>query len=160
MKKISVLFLFAIYVVSVLFTGVAMAQNNCVGATYLNHGVCTACPIGYDYNTTEGKTSVSECQTYCDGGTYIGTKNGLCTDVGAGFWAGAGAVNYGSVGVRGACMFQRQTTENMFLTHYASVPDSGFKKCPFGHFFTKHKFCHIFWIIAKKSPAGDFLFCK
>ena len=52
---------------------VAMAANNCTGATYYDsvNDTCIACPTGYDYNTDSGKTSVTQCQTHCDAGTYV-----------------------------------------------------------------------------------------
>ena len=34
---------------------------------------CTPCPSGYVYNTTNGKTSVDQCQIQCDAGTYVET---------------------------------------------------------------------------------------
>lgn len=56
-------FLAALFIV---FTGIsaAVAANGCTGATYYDaeSDTCVACPAGYDYNTTDGKTSISECQ--------------------------------------------------------------------------------------------------
>jgi len=76
----------------------------CEGATYMNNGICTPCPNGYDANTTAGKTAISECQIHCDGGTYIATANdATCSNVGVGYWAAASTVNYGSVGTHTAC---------------------------------------------------------
>lgn len=45
----------------------------CVGATYMDArlGQCIQCPYGYDYNTDDGKTDVSQCQTKCSGGQYV-----------------------------------------------------------------------------------------
>ena len=53
----------------------------CVGAAYCPGGTYTfsttesqgivACPTGYTYNTTSGKTSESQCQTHCNAGTYV-----------------------------------------------------------------------------------------
>ena len=81
-----------------------LAVSACTGATYMNLGVCVACPTGYDGNTTEGKEAASECQIICPEGTYLATANGTtCTDAGAGYWATGGAVNYGSTSVRNAC---------------------------------------------------------
>ena len=34
---------------------------------------CTPCPSGYTYNTTNGKTSVNQCQIQCNAGTYVAT---------------------------------------------------------------------------------------
>ena len=47
--------------------------NICTGATYSGAGAasCTACPAGYTYNTTSGKTSASQCQIHCNAGTYV-----------------------------------------------------------------------------------------
>ena len=49
------------------------AANNCTGATYYDatNDACVACPAGYDYNTDDGKTSINQCQTHCNGGTYV-----------------------------------------------------------------------------------------
>ena len=51
----------------------------CVGATYNDEtaqAACKACPSGYDYNTTAGKTDISECQIHCNAGTYLSIVNG------------------------------------------------------------------------------------
>ena len=45
---------------------------NCTGATYKSGNACLSCPIGYNYNTTEGKTSAEECTIHCDAGTWTG----------------------------------------------------------------------------------------
>ena len=76
----------------------------CFGTTYMDNGVCTACPTGYTANTTDGKTAITDCQIDCGAGTYLATaNNATCTDVGAGYWAAGGAVNYGSTSARTAC---------------------------------------------------------
>ena len=76
----------------------------CEGATYMNNGICTPCPNGYDANTTAGKTAISECQIHCNGGSYIATANdATCSNVGVGYWAAASTVNYGSAGTHTAC---------------------------------------------------------
>ena len=78
--------------------------NTCTGATYMNLGICTPCPVGYDANTNDGKNKPSDCQLICPEGTYLATANGTtCTDAGVGFWATGGAVNYGSTSARIAC---------------------------------------------------------
>ena len=78
--------------------------NSCTGATYMNLGVCTPCPTGYDANINEGKNAASDCQLICPEGTYLATTHGTtCTDAGVGFWATGGAVNYGSTSSRIAC---------------------------------------------------------
>ncbi len=45
----------------------------CTGATYSTSGsgMCSACPSGYIYDTTSGKTSADQCQIQCNAGTYI-----------------------------------------------------------------------------------------
>ncbi len=52
----------------------AHAVNNCTGATYYDSttDTCLNCPSGYDYNTTAGKTDISECQIHCNAGTWTG----------------------------------------------------------------------------------------
>ena len=51
----------------------AHAVNNCTGATYYDSttDTCLNCPSGYDYNTTAGKTDITECQIHCNAGTYV-----------------------------------------------------------------------------------------
>lgn len=51
----------------------AVADDICTGATYMDSslGQCIKCPYGYDYNTDDGKTDVSQCQTKCSGGQYV-----------------------------------------------------------------------------------------
>ena len=44
----------------------------CEGATYRDGTDCIACPAGYTYNTTLGKTSINQCQMYCPAGTWTG----------------------------------------------------------------------------------------
>lgn len=78
----------------------------CTGATYpnLTTGVCTLCPTGYDFNTANGKESVSQCQIHCLGGTYLATTYASsCTEVGDGYYADATTINYGDVGMRNRC---------------------------------------------------------
>ena len=76
----------------------------CFGTTYMDNGVCAACPTGYTANTTDGKTAITDCQIDCGAGTYLATaNNATCTDVGAGYWAAGGVVNYGSTSARTAC---------------------------------------------------------
>ena len=60
-----------------------MENNNqcdaivCSDATYYDDNytdtanACVNCPTGYNYNTTAGKTSVSQCQISCAAGTYL-----------------------------------------------------------------------------------------
>ena len=48
----------------------------CQNATYSDTpaaAVCTPCPTGYTYNTTSGKTAVTQCQIHCNAGTYVET---------------------------------------------------------------------------------------
>ena len=44
-----------------------------MGATYmdLTRNICVQCPYGYDYDTTDGKTDVSQCKTKCAAGQYV-----------------------------------------------------------------------------------------
>ena len=54
-------------------TSAAVCQQ-CAGATYSDTPAstsCFACPTGYDYNLTSGKTNINQCQIYCDVGTYV-----------------------------------------------------------------------------------------
>ena len=81
-----------------------VAVDACVGATYMKLGRCEPCPTGYTGNITDGKTDVTDCQLICPEGSYLETANGTtCTDVGVGFWATGGAVNYGSTSVKNTC---------------------------------------------------------
>jgi len=53
----------------------ATACTACANATYNDTpaaSACKACPTGYDYNTTTGKTSASQCQIQCPAGTWNG----------------------------------------------------------------------------------------
>jgi len=48
--------------------------KTCIGATYSDTTAassCQPCPATYDYNTESGKTSISQCQTHCNAGTYL-----------------------------------------------------------------------------------------
>ena len=56
-----------------LVCGGASADTVCTGATYMDttRNMCVQCPYGYDYNTDDGKTDVSQCQTRCVAGQYV-----------------------------------------------------------------------------------------
>ena len=59
---------------------VACAPTNpvtCQGATYLVDNTCVACPGGFDYNTTNGKTSINQCQKHCNAGTWTNSYTQL-----------------------------------------------------------------------------------
>lgn len=59
---------------------VACAPTNpvtCQGATYLVDNTCVACPGGFDYNTTNGKTSINQCQIHCNAGTWTNSYTQL-----------------------------------------------------------------------------------
>ena len=47
----------------------------CAGANFFDDALntCTPCPNGYNYDTTNGKTDVSQCQIQCTAGTYVET---------------------------------------------------------------------------------------
>lgn len=78
--------------------------NNCTGATYMNFGICEPCPAGYTANTTDGKSSATDCQLICPEGSYLATARATtCTDAGVGYWATGGAVNYDSTSIRTQC---------------------------------------------------------
>ena len=82
----------------------APGANGCSGATYLDDGVCKPCPTGYDYDTTNGKTDISQCQIYCYPGTYLATENAEhCTRATNGYYALGRAVNYGSTSTPTQC---------------------------------------------------------
>ena len=98
----------------------AASCTECTNATYSTGGTaCLSCPTGYDYNTTSGKTSASQCQISCSGGTYVDTANATCTDAGAGYYAAASVTNYGSTGTRTACPAGTTTT----ITNASSASD-------------------------------------
>lgn len=44
----------------------------CNGATYYSaeHELCMDCPPGFDADTTDGKTDISQCRIACPGGYY------------------------------------------------------------------------------------------
>jgi len=87
-------------------TSADQCQEMCTGATYYDgtRDMCVDCPIGYDYHTLSGKTSINQCQIHCPAGTYLATANArVCTNVGDGHYAAASNVNYGSIGTRGDC---------------------------------------------------------
>lgn len=78
----------------------------CNGATYpdLNTGVCTSCPLGYDFNTQNRKESVYECQTHCYDGTYLANiYDATCSNAGNGYYATEDTINWGNVGMRMRC---------------------------------------------------------
>jgi hypothetical protein len=45
---------------------------SCTGATYRSGILCLPCPSGYDSDTQDGKTSVSECKMNCPAGQWTG----------------------------------------------------------------------------------------
>lgn len=57
-----------------------VSSDYCPGGTYAfnetNDQGSFACPAGYDYNTALGKSSITQCQIHCEGGTYVGTPAG------------------------------------------------------------------------------------
>ena len=77
----------------------------CTGATYATAGSssCSNCPTGYTYNTSKGKTSASQCQIRCAGGSFVYTAQQVCSSVSAGYYKGAHIVNYGSSSSRNSC---------------------------------------------------------
>ncbi len=51
--------------------------DGCHGATYYNveHELCMDCPMGFDADTTDGKTDISQCAIACPGGYYPTPSN-------------------------------------------------------------------------------------
>lgn len=45
---------------------------SCEGTQYKSGNSCLDCPIGYDYDDTDGKTSISQCTMFCEAGTWTG----------------------------------------------------------------------------------------
>ena len=44
----------------------------CPAGYYCNDGrMASPCPGGYDYNTSTGKSAITQCQTHCNAGTYV-----------------------------------------------------------------------------------------
>lgn len=71
---------------------------------------CVPCPTGYTYNTEDGKTSASDCEIRCSGGTWLPTANApSCINVGDGYYAAATTVAYGSTSTREQCTNGRLT---------------------------------------------------
>lgn len=59
---------------------VACAPTNpvtCQGATYLVDNTCVNCPGGFNYDTTNGKTSINQCQKHCNAGTWTNSYTQL-----------------------------------------------------------------------------------
>jgi hypothetical protein len=78
--------------------------SSCIGAEYMNDGVCVPCPTGYTDNIVDGKNAITDCQIICPAGSYMDIANGnSCSDAGVGYWATGGAVNYGSTSSRNQC---------------------------------------------------------
>ena len=77
----------------------------CRGTDYRNsNNSCVACPLGYNYDNTDGKTAITDCKIHCSGGTYLPTANASsCEDVGDGYWTVATTVAYGSTVSRNKC---------------------------------------------------------
>ena len=83
----------------------------CQGATYNDNGTCVACPTGYDADTTNGKTLITQCKIHCNAGTYIANANDTtCTDVGRGYYAAAADIAYGDSETHDACPAGTTTT--------------------------------------------------
>lgn len=76
--------------------------EQCTGATYLPGGATTAscypCPSPYTYDTTDGKSSISQCVAQTNDGTYIKTSGGALTTCPAGSFCPSVLVNHGSLG--------------------------------------------------------------
>ncbi len=86
----------------------------CTGTNYRNaNNECVACPTGYTYNTTDGKTSATQCQIQCAAGYYLATANdAACSVVGHGYYSTAATVvNYGSTSDRTQCTNPEETTD-------------------------------------------------
>ena len=49
----------------------------CQGATYLVDNTCVACPGGFNYDTTNGKTSINQCKKHCNAGTWTNSYTQL-----------------------------------------------------------------------------------
>ena len=72
-RMFQVKYIFYLGVLGCLISESARGVDVCVGATYMDVTLkqCVQCPYGYDYNTDDGKTDVSQCQTYCKPGQYV-----------------------------------------------------------------------------------------
>ncbi len=55
------------------FAFASARANGCRGATYYSaeHELCIDCPLGFDADTTNGKTDISQCKIACPGGYYL-----------------------------------------------------------------------------------------
>jgi len=92
---------------------------NCTGTNYRNaNNECVACPTGYTYNTTDGKTSAAGCQIQCAAGYYLANANdATCSVVGHGYYTTeAQVVNYGSTSNRTQCTNPEETTDSETAT--------------------------------------------
>ena len=72
----------------------------CTGATYPDHvtGICTACPTGYDADTTDNKESISQCKIHCNAGYYLQEEHDpSCTAAETGYYIAAADVKYGEI---------------------------------------------------------------
>lgn len=99
-------------------TGNQQALQACTGATYRDaNNECVACPTGYNYNTDDGKTSVSQCQIHCNAGYYLARAgNSSCSEVGDGYYSSAETLNYGSISVRTRCSNPEERTGTLTAT--------------------------------------------
>lgn len=70
----------------------------CVGTTYysVQHELCMDCPPGFDADTTDGKTDISQCQMKCPGGYYMAPSDKYV------------AVEYVHFDNRGASLYDRK----------------------------------------------------
>ena len=61
-------------------------------------GICTACPTGYDADTTNNKESISQCKIHCNAGYYVLQEHDTsCTAADNGYYIAANDVKYGDI---------------------------------------------------------------
>lgn len=84
----------------------------CTGTNYRDSltNTCVACPTGYDYDPSNGKTSDTDCKIHCESGTFLPIERAnSCINVGDGFYAPEATIAYGGIAPRTQCPDGRMT---------------------------------------------------
>ncbi|MBN1324717.1 MAG: hypothetical protein JW974_00645, partial [Alphaproteobacteria bacterium] len=96
--------------------GYVIANNNtatatcniCSGPTYSAGGIatsCTSCPTNYVDDTSDGKTTNTQCKWQTTAGTYIATANDTTlTSCMPGYYCPSALISYGSTGYTDGCL--------------------------------------------------------
>lgn len=114
---------------------------SCTGATFATNNQCTPCPTGYTADTTDGKTTQSQCKISCAAGTYIAAAgDSTCTTVEVGYYIGANGFKYGEYNKRNGCgtggttLSTGSTSESACVCDGATYMNNGTcMDCPAGY---------------------------